>query len=257
MTYKNNLKSIFFNNIPNIQELPYLLAKFNFTTTQILEKYYDYNLLINENSNEIYDNMFIRFVLFVHNNLKDSWHIEKQTLVNRLITQSNKKRILELGFGVPSLYVKNNANQLDITLSDYSDESIEFAKELLNIWSIRNVTMLKQDMRNMDDLKNYDLFIFLDSIEHVPAPSDCLKKYVAYSCKDSMFIISIPICPLIPMHTIHWNNTEEADEWLKDCGLEIINSEIVLPNYNVDIFANLLEDKIFNYVVLCKKTGIS
>jgi 2-polyprenyl-3-methyl-5-hydroxy-6-metoxy-1,4-benzoquinol methylase len=253
--YKKKLEDIFKKNINTIPELTTLLEKFNLSIEQVLDKFYDYNLLINDNNNQIYDDILIRFVLFIHYHLDNSWHVEKQQLVQKFIWSININKILDLGFGVPSLYVKNNYNIYDITLSDYSKESIIFAKEVLNIWQINNVHLSQEKMEFEKNIDNYDLFIFLDSIEHIPFPTNCLKKYVNESHNNSFFLISLPICKLIPMHTIHWDNEEQATSWLNECGLEIINSKTIYPNYEVDIFANLIQDSLSNYVVLCKKTG--
>lgn len=147
-----------------------------------------------------------------------------------------------------------------IHLCDISQTAIDFAKKLLKLWSptwSETISFIKEDMNNVRKLVgNYDVYIFQDSIEHSTHPTECLKQFVELSPSHSKFILSLPIGPLIPMHYISWKNIKEAKEWIKECGLTIIESYQAKTNKGVDLFAEELDSYFLNYIILCSKLDI-
>ena len=85
---------------------------------------------------------------------------------------------------------------------------------------------------------NFDCYLFQDSIEHVKDAKKYLTKIVKASTNKSNFILSIPIGPRIPSHTISWDTSKDAVKWLKECGLNILDSRKVYINPKVDLFTD-------------------
>lgn len=108
-------------------------------------------------------------------------------------------------------------------------------------------------MQDVNAIGDYDTYLFQDSIEHVPDPTNCLKDYVKVSPQHANFILSLPIGPLIPAHFIEWQNDEEALQWLEDCGLKVQQYEKIWVNPAVDLFAEPLGSDHHNLIVLCAK----
>jgi len=108
-------------------------------------------------------------------------------------------------------------------------------------------------MDNNDFIGPFDLYIFQDSIEHAIDPTYYLKKNVALSPQDSLFLFSLPIGPIFPRHHMAWETNEEANAWLNKCGLTPIFYKNIYVNLEVDLFAEDLGSEFNNYVLLCKK----
>lgn len=246
------------NSAPHKKELSILMDTFSLTKEDIINTFLDYNMDIFSHGNEIYSSQAIRVVLHIHNLLKDSWHIERQNKASDLINLVNPKRIIDLGFGVPSLYVKNVlANKKKLTLCDMFEAPLEFAKSLIQIWNqdwVNYVSFLHSNLSNVENcVGNYDLYIFLNSIEHVEEPTACLSKYVELSSSDSSFLIEIPIGPITPEHCYEWKTVEEAIEWTNKCGLKILKGHQIYVNPKVDLFAEQHNFAYSSYLMLCNK----
>lgn len=266
MSYSNNkaeklmaLGKSVLNNPIHSRELQLLMKKLQIKETDALKAFVDYDLDVFSYANEIYQPLVIRLILHMHNLLRGSWHIERQQSILKFIKQIMPKKVIDLGFGVPSLYIKEclSSNAFHLTLCDYSPPAFSFAKELLGIWNKRwhqTIDFLLADMMNAHlCVGEYDLYIFQDSIEHVKNPTECLTKFVALSEPTSKLLLSLPLGPLIPMHTISWSNKEIADEWLKRCGLQPRGCELVHTNPKVDLFASSIEGGFAEYIVICDK----
>jgi hypothetical protein len=237
-----------------------LLNKLQLTRQVVIKGFLDYNLdIFSPEGNEIYLSPENRVVLHLHNLIEGSWHIERQQVIWDFLQKTSAKRIADIGFGVPSLYVKNilsEDNAMSIALCDHYPTAFEFAKTLISLWSdnwVNKISFIKTDMDALDFIGPFDLYIFQDSIEHTLEPTAYLKKYVDLSPANSFFLISLPLGPIIPRHYIAWETNEEAQAWLNDCGLQVIFQRNVYVNLAVDLFAEELGDNFNDYYVLCRK----
>ncbi|AIK96277.1 class I SAM-dependent methyltransferase [Candidatus Odyssella acanthamoebae] len=258
-----NFAASVFKNPIYAAELKELRKNFDLSEKEIIEAYVAYDLDIFSYTNEIYSPLVMRFVLHLHNLLEGSWHIGRQKIILDLLKKINPASIIDLGFGVPTQYIRwiLSKNNSFLTLCDFSENSIIFAKKLLNIWHSRSeekINFIIEDMALVAHNKTpYDLYLFQDSIEHVDNPTECLTNFVKHSKKNAYFLLSLPIGPLIPMHSIAWHTIKEADLWLKDCGLRPKICQSVRTNPHVDLFASEVDKGFLNYIVLCCKYSFS
>lgn len=228
---------------------------------QILTEFLNYNMdIFQPIGNTIYSSLANRVVLHIHNLLEGSWHIERQKIISNIVTFTKVKKIADIGFGVPSLYMKNiletNIN-FSLHLCDLYQSAFDFAKILINTWHSqwkKFITFTKTDMDKIEYMGDFDMYIFQDSIEHAQQPTEYLKHLVEKSPCHSQFLFSLPIGPIFPRHTIAWETHIEAQEWLAQCGLAIVFEKNVYVNPNVDLFAEQLTPDYCNYITLCKKT---
>jgi SAM-dependent methyltransferase len=219
----------------------------------------DYNMDVHTHDNAIYKYQAIRVVLHIHNLIPQSWHIERQEAICQLIESANAFKAIDLGFGVPSRYVKQMLarHNYALTLCDYQPAALSFAETLLNCWD-RNwrqkIELLCEDLENIPACaKDYDLYISLHSIEHVANPTKCLRDYVKASLPHAKFLIEIPIGPITPEHTIAWANSDETRAWIDSVGLKIIDEHITWVNPEVDVFAEVHDFNYGGHLMLCQK----
>jgi hypothetical protein len=252
------LNSVFNNKLYN-QELNTIMNKFSLTFEDIKHAFLDYNLDVFSHDNNIYNNHAIRVVLYIHNLIEGSWHIDRQKAVCELIAQAKPQKAVDLGFGVPSRYVRQlvQDKSFSLTLCDYQQAALDFADSILSIWSSSWQNAITLRLENMEQVSScvgdYDLYIALHSLEHLNNPKECLCNYVRLSRADSLFIIEIPIGPITPEHTIAWHSIAEAQEWITQCGLKIIDDRMTYVNKNIDLFAEAHDFNYGGYLILCQK----
>jgi SAM-dependent methyltransferase len=240
-------------------ELNELASKLNINKDDIIETFLEYNLDVLSHGNEIYDKPAIRMVLHIHNLIEGSWHIERQDTVIDLIRIANPNNIVDLGFGVPSRYIKLalSEKKRQVTLCDIAEPAISFGRNILNIWDKeweQIIDFKNIDISNTQDFVGaYDLYILKHSIEHVKNPTACMSEYVRKSPSNSRFLLDIPLGPITPEHYIAWNDTTDATNWLKECGLNVMNSKLIKVNPNIDLFAEQFNFNYTDYIVLCNK----
>lgn len=240
------------------KELKFLISKYNDSSSSLREMFINYNLDILSFGNEIYKKKEMKMVLHLHNCINGSWHQDRQKTLIELIDYLKPKTIADIGFGVPSRYVKNIIEQhadICLTLADRDNDAIEFVKILMSYWDtdwIKNIKLVYYDIDSNIYIGDYDLYIFQDSIEHTLDPTAYLKLIVDHSPAESRFILSLPIAPLLPMHSISWNTKEDAKAWLKAAGLTINKEKQVYINPHIDLFADNMPD-FSDLYVLCSK----
>ena len=245
------------------KQLYSIMAKFNLTEEDVINSYLDYNLDIYQSDNNIYDSVANRMVLHIHNLILDSWHQDRQQVITNYIQNIQPQTVVDIGFGVPSRYLKEiilHEKNIKAALCDLFDSAFNFASALLEQWDSKwqdIISFKKVDMNNACEIGNFDVYLFQDSIEHVKEPTKCLTEYVKYSPANAKFILSLPIGPLFPRHYIAWLNDESAYDWLKECGLTIIETKSVWVNLEVDLFAEQLGEDYHNLIVLCSKSHMN
>mgnify|MGYP001608754807 CR=1 FL=1 len=244
----------------HLDEIEYLQRELNVTKDQIIASWLYWDTAIRKYSNEVYSSEALRLVMHLHNYLVGSWHEKRQEIVLKYLKQINSKSMCEIGFGVPQKYVKEflNTDIVKIFLGDYEKTSLNFAEQLLAFWDKgrqRKINLAIFDM-NTDSLPTgYDSYIFQDSIEHAINPFETLNKFVDSTSKNTHFIFSLPIeiKNPIPEHNICWKDEQEIFDWLKKLGLEIVASDSIKMNKQVDIFSLSLHPDFREVVVLARK----
>jgi 2-polyprenyl-3-methyl-5-hydroxy-6-metoxy-1,4-benzoquinol methylase len=240
-------------------EIEYLLRYFNLKEEQLIQEYVNYDLDVFSYGNEIYESIVMRLVLHLHNLLDGSWHKDRQKIILEFLEKINFETAVDVGFGVPTKYLKSyllNKSTKKFTLVDFYESAFDFAKVILSRLSSSYNKTINFEKKNMDDMEylgDYDIFLFQDSIEHTKDPTGYLKKTVSLSPKKSKFILSLPIGPEVPSHYIEFKDKENAIKWLENLGLKIEESKDIFVNPRVDLFANDLDKKFYNFIVLCSK----
>ncbi|HLC46363.1 MAG TPA: hypothetical protein VJI75_01335 [Candidatus Nanoarchaeia archaeon] len=239
-------------------EIQCVLSGLRLSKEEVIQAYVNYDLDIFAYKNEIYESLPMRAVLYLHNLLKGSWHQERQETVLEMIRKTVPKSIIDLGFGTPARYVKEFviANETRLSLVDLYDSAFRFAEVLLSHWkpSWRDFISFRHlDMNTQGLIGESDCYIFQDSIEHVEGAEKYLSKTVGSARKDSRFILSLPIGPLVPVHTLSWETPEIAEEWLYKCGLRADQKKDVHVNPEVDLFAKQFKEEFYNIIFLCGK----
>ncbi len=240
------------------EEIEYLLSKLNLTKEEVIQAYINYDMDVFAYENEIYESLAMRMVLHLHYLLKGSWHQDRQKEILKIIVRINPESIVDMGFGTPTRYIREYVlkEKKKLVLVDLYESAFRFSKVLLDYlassWK-EIISFKKIDMNTHEYPGDFDAYLFQDSIEHVENSGDYLLKIVKKSPLNSRFILSLPIGPKVPAHTISWDTDEEAINWLKECGLKVIDSKRVFINPNVDLFADQLDGKLHNLVVDCSK----
>lgn len=226
---------------------------------EIIETYINYDLDISQNNNFEYQCLAMRYVLHMHNLLHGSWHIERQDTVSAFIDEFSPSSIIDMGFGVPTKYIKKALNQGRplITLCDIDDSAIIFAEALLNLWGNQNwrsqVSLIKDDMNDGNIIAKHELYLFQDSIEHIEDCTNYLLKQVSNSSPNSYFLFSLPIGDITPEHYMEWKSEKAVYDWLISCKLQVIKSKIVKVNPEVDLFADYHDFNYSGCFALCVK----
>lgn len=236
-----------------------LIANLNLSVEQVIDSYIEYDYDIFKFDNSIYDSIEMRVVMHLHNSLEGSWHIDRQNTVYEFIKAFRPASVMDIGFGIPSLFVRKfiEDQSVQITLSDFSDSSMIFASHLLSDWNVNwpaHVNLAVEDMsQTAIHPQKHDMYIFQDSIEHAPNPTDCLLKFVRNTHPEALFLFSLPIGPKIPVHSISWNTDQEIRDWLNFAGLKILLEKKVKVNPEVDLFAEQVNFSFVNLIVVCEK----
>ncbi len=241
-------------------EILSLQNNLSITRENLLASWLYWDTGIRNYGNEVYTSEAVRLAMHLHNYLNDSWHQKRQAIVLRYLRSINAKSIYDIGFGVPQKYVKEFMidRETNIFLGDFEPSSLDFAKLVLEFWD-RNweetVHLRSFDM-NKDSLpKDYDAYLFQDSIEHAMSPGKTLRMYTASASRGAHFIFSLPIeieSP-IPEHNILWKNEDDVFDWLNKSGLNVINSETIHMNPDVDLFSLSLHPDFREVVILARK----
>ncbi len=239
-------------------EVQSLMLMLGVNESEIIQDFVHYNLDLSAFGNEIYESLAMRFVLYIHDLLENSWHQERQAVVSEFVNMTLASSIADIGFGEPTLYVKEalRARRPKITLCDYEQSAFTFAEALLEIWDLRwrDVVSFKQtDMDTNDFVGSFDAYIFKDSLPHTSDPAFYLDSYVKKSPPHAQFILSLPIGPIIPAHYMAWSTKEEVISWLDLCGLKVKEQREVHVNPDVDLFAEGFDYKFYDLIVLCQK----
>lgn len=231
----------------NKAEFTYVFKKFGFGVDELLERVLFYTLDLAKVSNKDYFNSFpMRACMRMHMLAQGSYHGEKNKAVQKILSNSKIKSIIEFGFGIPSDYVFASKNQR-ITLTDFDPEAIAYSKAILehhNPNYAKNVDFKLVDLNTGQYPGDYDAYVFLDSLEHVDNPTEHLRKLVSLMPTGAHLVTSLPIAKIDMMahaHHIEFRSATSIVTWLESAGLIVVTAIPVTPNPAVDFFASQIE----------------
>src|SRR3989344_6168201 len=239
--YKNRLEEVF--------------VSIGISCEEIVQKYIEYDMNIGSYDNEVYNSLPFRAALYLHYLLPRSWHQIRQQEVLRIIKKVTPRNLVDVGFGAPTRYIEEyvlKEQDIKATLVDKYDSAFSFARTILDSISPswrENIMFKKIDMNHHILIGDYDFYIFQDSIEHVQDATNYLRKTVDVTPNNSYFLLSLPLGPSIPSHTICWEKEKDALRWLRDSKLTVLEKRIIKPNPCVDLFAQFLPSNICDLVV--------
>ncbi|MFZ5955658.1 MAG: methyltransferase domain-containing protein [Nanoarchaeota archaeon] len=246
------------------KEIDYFIKSLGSSKKRILDLLFDYNVYLLKDEtfeNGRYFSKEMSLLIYLHNLLAGSYHQVRQNAVIEFLKEASPKSILEIGFEAPSKYVFEyvSNNNCKLTLSDVDQNSLDFAKFILDYKNVSGVDFNIFDLNDFKTIGAFDVYLFMDSIEHAKNPSESLKKIVKQSSKNSKFILSLPICKIDSFrgfHFIEWKTEEDAERWLNDCGLKIDRKIIAKPNPEVDYFSDFVKGGFYNIIVRCSKIDL-
>jgi len=236
-----------------------ILDTLSLTKQEVVDSFLHYNLdMLNKEGNEVYRPLPNRAVLYIHNLVNGSWHIDRQQTILDLIKQAEPSNMIDIGFGVPSKYVQDYVipQRKKLVFCDLYESAFDFAKALLPHWDDNWQDIVSFKQTNMDALEyvgDFDLYLIQDAIEHTKDPTAYLSMLVKKSPKISKFIVSLPIGPIFPRHYMAWQSDQEALNWLAKCGLTIEQQKSVFVKPKVDLFADQITSNYHDLYTLCSK----
>ena len=216
--------------------LAHLLNKLNITESELNKHREFYNNHFNEYENDVYLDPKTRLVHLLNFWEKGLWFNERFTL---LFKHFDKYRVLiDFGYGLPYLalsLVENN--QLDklprqIFIDKYQSAE-DVTKEILSYLNL-NATFITESIESkevFDELEKQalpeeKLFVALETIEHLDKLEEFWNNLKRFSGSD--IIISLPVGPKIPSHTLYFKTEEEVRNYLSEY-LDIKDEYIAQP----------------------------
>ena len=193
--------------------------------------------------NGIYNDVGTHVAMWIEYQMANSLHTRRQELVLRQLQLHRPRTVADIGFGAPTAYLRDyvlHQTLTRVTLFDKYEAAIKVGKAILSYWCDaynETVDLSLHDMDTDSSIAACDCYLMLDAIEHASAPGRYLTDTVAAASARALFLLHIPIGPLIPSHSIAWLHEYDATQWLKATGLDILETELLLPNPAVDHFA--------------------
>lgn len=240
-------------------EFRYLKKTLDVTDTEIVAIFVFYDVCIGEYANEVYDNLPIRFVQYIHSRSTGSWHVKKAELMSQFINSAQHKSVVDIGYGIPSKYVRDilhDGRNVHVTLGDKYASAKVFSEVLLsyldNDWR-QKVSLLQIDLDDCINVGPQDAYVLLDSIEHATDPTGVFNKLVSEAPSEARFYLSLPIGKKVPVHNIEWLSEQEALDWVREAGCLIEGVRVIRPNPTVDLFVGAIEGDLFNVIIEAKK----
>lgn len=233
-------ETIMFSNRTLFEEV---CNRLDLSKKDIIEAFDYYNTYVFEIENSVYEKRSIRAAMFIEYLIEGSWHQQRQSVLLDFLNYFKPKTIIDIGFGTPTKYVQEYCQRnkdVQLTLADKFQSAFDFAEVVLDCsfpgWT-NKITFTNIDLDAPSYIGDYEAYIFQDTIEHSICPRDFLLNTVTNSGRNSIFLLSIPIAPLIPCHHIHWQTKMEALRWLQSCSLKILHLHEVFVNPLIDEFA--------------------
>ncbi len=222
--------------------------KLKFGFEEIVSRVLYYTLDLNKlSNNDYFDDYVMRACMRMHIVAPGSYHREKYQLITEMLQNSQIKKVIEFGFGVPGDHVFT-ALQTDqkITLTDYDRGAITYADATLSCYKKayhKNIDFRVVDLNTNQYPGDYDAYVFLAALEHTQNPTKHLQMLAKKMPHGSHLITALPIGKIDTMqdaHFIEFLQKENVHQWIEFAGLTIVRSVEVVPNPEVDFFASLM-----------------
>lgn len=218
------------------QLVTYLLEKLNLTQTEVDKHREFYNNHFTEYENDVYLDPKTRLVHLLNFFEENLWFNERFNLLFK--HYDNYEALIDFGYGLPYLAItlaeKNDSNSLpkQIFVDKYQSAE-DVSKEILSYLNLEATFITKgieseevfKDLRALN-LPNKKLFVALETIEHLDNPEEFWSNLKDFQGSD--FIVSLPVGPKIPSHTLFFNTVEEVREYLSKY-LNIKDEHIAQP----------------------------
>lgn len=231
-----------------------------------LDGFLKYDTNVGTYGNKIYEDVAVKAGMYFKYFIKESYQSERQEILSNMIRScAGIKTIVDVGFAVPAKYVLENLNkrkEVHMTLLDKFSSSITFSEALLSCvdqnWK-KQISINTFDMDEGISPGSFDLYIFMDALEHTKDPSSYLKTVIDSAPPNAYFIFSLPVEQIEvaggsegdPMHFIQFNSDEEIRVWLKGHNLKIIEDKITRPKAG-DVWLPV-EGTFYNLIIKAQK----
>ena len=143
--------------------------------------------------NDIYNDVGTHVAMWIEYQVKCGLHARRQHAVMQQISKHRPERIADIGFGAPTLYLRDYVLRTPGTkahLFDKYDASILVGQAVLSRWSEsygERIEFARHDMDVDRPVTNFDCYLLLDAIEHSRSPASYLERTVAAANQDALF----------------------------------------------------------------------
>lgn len=232
----------------------------SFETFQEAAHNYAMVFAIKDTDNSVYNEIATSLANYQCMHMRDSYHRTRHLTTLQWLKQINPKSITDCGYSVPTDYMldKEFVAERKINLIEGSGVGEKVSKVILDINQVPTQSM-SFHVKNMNDFEyvgDSEAYVFLDSIEHTSNPDEYLKVQVSNAKDGSYFIFSIPVGKIDSFKNFHfkeWKTDDDAKKWIEENGLQILDSNLAVPNPEVDIFARPIVGGFHNLLLLCRK----
>ena len=196
-----------------------------------------------ESDNAIYADVATHIAMWIEYQNAQGIHARRQALVLHELQQALPRAIADIGFGAPTRYVRDYvlaSPGVVVDLLDKYPAAIEVGRSLLDYFGAGSPGAVRFGLHDMDvdpPVEDRDCYLLLDSIEHAAEPTRYLRATVSVARPRALFLFHLPIGPLIPSHSMAWENDRDARRWLESVGLEVDSTAFSSPDPEVDLFA--------------------
>jgi trans-aconitate 2-methyltransferase len=171
---------------------------------------------------------------FASSQIKTSINLRHYKIINYLFNEglNANSRVLEIGCGIGTLtkLIAKSCPNGNITATDISDDSINYAKKFLS--NFKNTDFIVTNMSDFKVDKKFDIIVLADVLEHIPKTfhSKLFSIIFNHMNESSVLIIHIPHFKLI--------------EFLKENNPEMLQI-IDQPIYPNELVSSAESNKLF------------
>lgn len=116
------------------------------------------------------------------------------------------------GYGAYAIATEKEGILQSVTAVDIDDGSIAYAKER---YAHPLISFVRADAMNFGEENYYDAIISLETIEHLPHPTDFIRHLKTILNENGKLICSVPVTPSVDANPYHLNDfTEKSFEQL-------------------------------------------
>lgn len=171
------------------------------------------------------------------------WHRNKWATISTQVKP--KMRVLDLGTGSGNFELEFANKTRSIVGVDYNDEAISFLRKKINLLGIKNVKLIKSDIRKLKEIKisgKFDLVILVDVIEHIRSTEagQLVKQITEYLNPNGK------VCVITPNYNSPWLAIEPIFDFFKL--VPHLKGEQHLAKYDPDSLRKLFEKNKYTVV---------